>query len=197
MALVWSVEGTALLVTGLRTQTLVTRSFGYIAFFLSLCAIDAFHPAGGPLFTNERFATLLITGLGLGLVAFAAQRTRERVHSLETYLPQAAEVLAHLFVLLAFGYELSSAFADSPLAISLWMLLYAAFLLAAGFAAKRLFTRWEGLALFGALLLKVFVIDLSSLDTVVRIVSFLAVGSVLLIVALLYQRAQTRGSEGS
>ena len=61
-------------------------------------------------------------------------------------------------------------------------------LVAAGFIANRIFTRWEGLVLFGALVIKVFLVDLSSLDTVVRIVSFLAVGTVLLGIAFLYQR---------
>jgi uncharacterized membrane protein len=153
--------------------------------------------AGGPLFLNERFATLFVTALGLGAVAYASRHAFDESFSPERHLPQAAEALAHFFMLLALGFELDAAFHGSTLAISLLMLVYAALLVGFGFLTKRLFTRWEGLALFGLLVLKVFFIDLSTLDTVVRIVSFLAVGSVLLITALLYQRTQTRQSQST
>jgi uncharacterized membrane protein len=197
MAAAWSVEGAILLIVGMRANSLVTRAFGYVAYIAALLAMESTNLAGGPLFLNERFATLFVTALGLGAVAYASRHAFDESFSPERHLPQAAEALAHFFMLLALGFELDAAFHGSTLAISLLMLVYAALLVGFGFLTKRLFTRWEGLALFGLLVLKVFFIDLSTLDTVVRIVSFLAVGSVLLITALLYQRTQTRQSQST
>lgn len=197
MAIAWSVEGALLLIVGTRTQSVVTRLFGYAAYLAMVFALQAAHLSGVPLFLNERFATLLVTAIGLGAVAFASQDAFDETFMAERYLPKAAEALAHFFMLLALGFELDAAFHGSALAVSLLMLVYAALLVGIGFVAKRLFTRWEGLALFGVLVLKVFFVDLSTLDTVVRIVSFLAVGSVLLITALLYQRTQARQSQGT
>ncbi len=194
MTLAWSIEGAALLIIGTRTQSALTRAFGYAAYVCMWLALESGLP-GGPLFANPRFATLLLIGVGFAAVAWAARRQFMQAFSAERHLGEAAEAIAHFFVLLALGYELSTAFHDSPLAASLLMLVYAVLLVATGFMFKRDYTRWEGLVLFGALLVKVFLIDLASLDTVVRIVSFLAVGSVLLIVALLYQRAQARDGE--
>ena len=48
--------------------------------------------------------------------------------------------------------------------------------------------RWQGLALFGLVVGKVFIYDLASLERVYRIVSFMALGVLLLIVSFLYQR---------
>jgi uncharacterized membrane protein len=195
-AMAWSGQAAALLIIGATTNSWVVRAFGYLGYLLAFGQMNAANLTGGALFANERFATLLVTAIGLGLVAYFTRQPFAESNSFERYVPESAEALAHFFTLLALGYELSGAFGNSPLAVSILMLLYAAVLVACGFLTKRLFTRWEGLALFGVLLLKVFLIDLSSLDTIVRIVSFLAVGSVLLVVALAYQRAQVRGSAG-
>lgn len=190
-AIVWSFEGAALLIAGTRRNSMVIRGFGYTAYVCALIAIQSVHLAGGALFINERFVTLFITAIGLAAVAYATRGAFDESFEFERHLSVSAESLAHVFVLIALGYELNAAFTGSPLALSLLMLVYAAGLVAAGFIANRIFTRWEGLALFGALVIKVFFVDLSSLDTVVRIVSFLAVGSVLLAIAFLYQRVTT------
>jgi uncharacterized membrane protein len=55
--------------------------------------------------------------------------------------------------------------------------------------------RWQGLALFAATTLKVFFIDLDYLSGFYRIASSIALGVVLLIVSLLYQRSLGRRPE--
>jgi uncharacterized membrane protein len=74
----------------------------------------------------------------------------------------------------------------------LWT-LYAAAALAWGFIRSLPALRYAALALFGIVIAKVFLVDLSSVQTVYRIVSFLILGVVLLGVSLLYQKAQVRG----
>jgi len=150
--------------------------------------------SGAPFF-NHRFATLASFGAGLAAPAIATDRfTKGSYHEEISYLSQ---TIAHGFFLTAFAFELYNIFHGSPLALSMLMLAYAAMLVAAGFAFKREFLRWEGLALFSALVVKVFAIDLSSVDTIVRIVSFLAVGAVLLVVALAYQRRRNQSVQPS
>jgi uncharacterized membrane protein len=75
----------------------------------------------------------------------------------------------------------------------LWT-LYAAAALAWGFVRSRPGLRYAALALLGLVIAKVFLIDLSSVQTVYRIVSFLILGVVLLGVSLLYQKARLRTS---
>jgi uncharacterized membrane protein len=48
--------------------------------------------------------------------------------------------------------------------------------------------RWQGLALLGLAVGKVFLYDLSSLERVYRIISFVVLGLLLLIVSFYYQR---------
>lgn len=57
-----------------------------------------------------------------------------------------------------------------------------------GFRARRADARWAGLALFAATVLKVFLFDLGHVGAIYRVVSFLALGGVLLAVAWGYNR---------
>jgi uncharacterized membrane protein len=192
-AAAWSVESAALIFLGARMRSIVIRGIGYFAFLFAIGAMQQNMP-GGALFRNPRFGALFITALAFGAAARALQRLPQRPYP-EKYLAETAEAIAHIFALFAIGFELDAVFPNGLLPISLLMLVYAVCLVVAGFAFKRVFTRWEGLVLFGALILKVFFVDLSSVDTIVRIVSFLALGGVLLAVAFAYQRMQARGGE--
>jgi uncharacterized membrane protein len=55
--------------------------------------------------------------------------------------------------------------------------------------------RYGGLALLGVSVAKVFAYDLSELDSLYRVLSFIAVGIVLLIGAYAYQRVRAAGAE--
>lgn len=61
-------------------------------------------------------------------------------------------------------------------------------LLGAGFAARERSLRVEGLALFLVCILKLFLYDLRNLETVYRILSFVALGLILLSVSWIYSR---------
>jgi uncharacterized membrane protein len=71
----------------------------------------------------------------------------------------------------------------------LWT-LYAAATMAWGFIRSSAPLRGAALALFGLTVLKVFSVDLATVNTVYRIVSFLVLGVVLVTVGYLYQRSR-------
>jgi hypothetical protein len=73
--------------------------------------------------------------------------------------------------------------------------LYASGLLIAGRVRRLLLLRAMGLALLSLTILKVFIWDLSSLDRVYRIISFIMLGAILLVVSYFYQRSQQRAEE--
>ena len=74
--------------------------------------------------------------------------------------------------------------------------LYASGMLIAGQKRRLRMLRLMGLALLSLTTLKVFIWDLSSLDRVYRIISFIMLGAILLVVSYFYQRSQQRAEEG-
>ncbi len=73
--------------------------------------------------------------------------------------------------------------------------LFALGVVVAGFAAEMRTLRLAAFALFGLVLGRVFLYDLAALDVAYRIVTFLAVGAILLVASFLYARA--RGSQAA
>jgi uncharacterized membrane protein len=71
---------------------------------------------------------------------------------------------------------------------SAWFMLYGAVLLALGIARKSAFLRWQALVLLAISIGKVFLVDTSELSQGLRILSFLALGALLLAVSFMYQR---------
>jgi uncharacterized membrane protein len=74
------------------------------------------------------------------------------------------------------------------LSLSIIWTLYATFLIAVGIWKKYLPLRYMALLLFGVTILKVFLIDLSTLKLLYRIISFLVLGLILIAVSFLYQK---------
>ena len=73
--------------------------------------------------------------------------------------------------------------------------LYASGLLIVGQVRRLTLLRVMGLALLSLTILKVFIWDLSSLDRIYRIISFIMLGAILLAVSYFYQRSQQRAEE--
>jgi uncharacterized membrane protein len=67
-------------------------------------------------------------------------------------------------------------------------MLYGAGLMVTGFAKDSRFLRWHALVLIGAAIAKVFLWDTSFLDVGYRVLSFTALGVILLATSFLYQR---------
>jgi uncharacterized membrane protein len=94
------------------------------------------------------------------------------------------------------GGELAETFSDLKLAeqlsLSLIWTVYGGVMLTAGILRRNRMLRVMALCLLGITIIKVFLIDLSSLDRVYRIISFIALGAILLAVSFLYQRYRQR-----
>ena len=82
------------------------------------------------------------------------------------------------------------------LGLSMLWVAYALAQIVPGFAWKSVALRWQGLTLMGVAIVKVFFFDLSFLSSFYRIVSFFALGLVLLGVSFFYQKmARSGGAE--
>jgi uncharacterized membrane protein len=81
----------------------------------------------------------------------------------------------------------------SHMYISVMWAVYAAVLMAVGFWRKNRMLRYISLGLFALLLLKVFVLDTSTVKSVYRIAAFFATGITLVAVSYLYQFLRKKG----
>ena len=75
----------------------------------------------------------------------------------------------------------------SDMYISVMWAVYAAILMMVGFWRKAALLRYISLGLFGLLLAKVFILDMSTVRSVYRIAAFFATGVTLVGVSYLYQ----------
>jgi hypothetical protein len=80
------------------------------------------------------------------------------------------------------------------LSLSVVWALYACGLFVAGRVCRQRLLRVMGLVLLSLTTLKVFLVDLSSLERIYRIISFIMLGAILLVVSYFYQRSQQRAA---
>jgi uncharacterized membrane protein len=142
---------------------------------------------------NLRFAAYGVVIAALLLIAPMRHRLPEPEGKLLAFVPPAAALLG-IWVL---TLETFSAFQHSAipnwerpaqLGISLWWTISGAALLAYGVRQKSRWFRLLALGVLGVTALKVFLFDLSSLDTPLRILSFGGLGIVLIGISWLYSR---------
>lgn len=78
------------------------------------------------------------------------------------------------------------------LAVSVLWALFASVLMAVGFARASRAARFASFGLYGLTLMKVFLFDMSELQTIYRVVSFLMLGLLLVIASFVYSRFRSR-----
>lgn len=81
----------------------------------------------------------------------------------------------------------------SNMYISVMWAIYGAALMGVGFCFKKTGIRYIALGLFAALLIKVFILDMSTVKSVYKIAAFLATGLTLVAVSYLYQHLKNKG----
>jgi uncharacterized membrane protein len=155
-----------------------------------------------PAFRSADFVTALI-GLAVfaGVIAVSLRLARE--HTGETFWGSCAALSTIAFNVIAVltgVREVSAAFAQAggmadvdaalkqALAISAWLMLYGALLLAVGFWRRSSFLRWQALALLAVTIVKVLVYDLRDLSGGYRFTSLIGLGGLLMAVSFAYQR---------
>ncbi|MCU1311545.1 MAG: rane protein [Candidatus Angelobacter sp.] len=205
----WFVESAALLWVGTRARNQFLKTAAVVALALGvarLLFVDTFHTE--TLFFNSRFATYLVAIAVLGGIAWQVRKERGGDHAAFVVVTVCINVLA-LLALNAevadfYGREFSQlrgtqgyyapsdrwhdlrieqAFTYS----ALWM-LYGAVLMTVGFWRKSSILRWQALVLMAATIVKVFIFDLSSLSGPLRVVSFIALGILLMGMSFVYQK---------
>jgi uncharacterized membrane protein len=154
------------------------------------------------LIFNERFATYAVAIAVLGAIAFYGKQ-----HASQNEMPfiDIAIIGLNLLALVALTWEASDYFdrqmtsrsgyaryGDIMLARSftysvIW-LIYGVVLMAIGFWKRSPFVRWQALILIALTTAKVFLNDVSQLGGSYRIVSFIALGAILLAISYVYQR---------
>jgi len=206
ITMAWSVEGLVLVWSGFRAGLRGLRWAGLALFAVTAFRLWVFEIPADRLFLNPRFAAFATAVACLATAFYFSRQHREAM------APPAAglgrdEVTAfglvgigvNVFLLWALSLELSDAYAANELArqlsLSLLWTLYATALIVLGVREASATLRWQALALFGLVVGKVFLYDLSFLERIYRIVSFVVLGVVLLVVSFLYQRRQTAQRE--
>jgi uncharacterized membrane protein len=195
VAILWAIEGALLIGLGLRLAQPVVRVLGYLALALGTAYVLVLTPAGGTAFFNDRFVTLAAFAVAYFAVRYAYGTSPGALNDAEVFLCRAAEPVGHIFALCAVSLELDSLTKGNELSLTLFWLLYAAGLFSAGMLRRAAFVRWEGFVLLTFAILKAFVVDLSAVNPGVRIISFLTLGSVILVISYVSQRYARKAIE--
>ena len=191
-----------ILFSGLCTLVLATVLAGIRG--LSYEPVSAFR-----FVVNERFVILLLVTAGCA-AARRFLRGRTAMSGMLGPTRRALEILAVALLMVLVTGEIWDSFAREiwtlsaaaqqnaddlvrlknlqQLVLSSGWLLLSIVLMAAGLWRRTRSLRLEAIVLFGVSILKIFIYDLSFLDTLYRIFSFLALGVILLAVSYLYQR---------
>jgi len=211
----WLIESAALLWISVTTQTNFLRYLASVALVLGLFRLLFYdHFQTETLLFNLRFFTYLIAIAVLGGIAFFGKRLASEQ---EMPLVHLAAVGVNLLALIALTMEASDYFARrmqvsgnrflfyhrNQLVLAreftysaIW-LIYGVGLMAIGFRKRSAFVRWQALILIAFTIAKVFMYDVSQLGGTYRIVSFIALGAVLLAISFIYQRDWLKLSSGS
>jgi uncharacterized membrane protein len=201
----WLVESAVLLWVSVRTQTSFLRYLASAALSLGILRLLFFdHFRTEMLVFNLRFFTYLVAIAVLGGIAAFGKQHASKKEMPFIYL---SVVGLNLLALIALTLEVSDYFSRRiteaganrfafyhQLALgrdftysAVW-LVYGAALMTVGFRKRSAFVRWQALVLIAFTIGKVFVYDVSQLGGSYRILSFIALGAVLLGISFIYQR---------
>lgn len=172
----------------LGTATALLVALGVV---WSIAALEPLPPGsqGLPAFVNLRFVSALAL---TALLEFGRRRLPATAGTVERATFAAIELAV---VYLAGLVEMLAVVRDWPegwsaVTISLYTLLFAGALLAAGFVRKQSWLRWPGLCGFAIVVVKVTLFDLSGLGTPLRVLAAGVLGVVLLASAYAYARVR-------
>jgi len=224
----WFIEAGLLLWIGGRIKSDLLNVFALTALVLGvvrLLLIDNFEFTR--LIFNPRMA---VYSIAIAVLAFAAYQASRRDDETGNAVATVAVISINALALIALSREVTDYYQQQivlarPLPgpwrpeswsqyrsleiardftySALWM-GYGAMLMVIGFWRKSAFVRWQALILIAFTIGKVFIYDLSRLERIYRILSFVALGVLLLAISFAYQRdwlklspASARGAGGA
>jgi uncharacterized membrane protein len=210
----WLVESAALLWVSEKTKTDFLRYLASAALILGIVRLLLFdQTVAQTLAFNARFLTYLVA---IAILAAIAYYGRQHASMQEMVFINVAVVSANLLALISLTWEAYDYF-DRQMLLSgghkpgfyhdvsvargftcsaIW-LIYGAALMAFGLSQRSAFARWQALILIAVTTIKVFMVDVSQLGGSYRIVSFIALGTVLLAISFVYQRDWLKLSSAS
>jgi uncharacterized membrane protein len=200
----WLIESATLLWISVRTKTNFLRYLAVAALSLGivrLLAYDQLH--ANTLIFNARFASYAVA---IAVLAGIATLGKQHAAENERSFLQLAVIALNLLALMALTREAADYFDRQFTTVgnqwqhyhqitvvrgftysAIW-LIYGAALMAVGFHKRSAFLRWQALILIAFTTLKIFLYDVSQLGGSYRILSFIALGAVLLGISFVYQR---------
>ncbi len=204
----WLAESAALLYISVRTRSDFLRYFAGAILVLGIFRLLAFDNLQvETLIFNSRFASYLLAIAILGgIVAAGARSASDR----EMQVVRIAGVCLNALALIALtleasdyfarqmatwyqihnqnGAELQQIYLERNFSYSAIWLAYGAGLMLFGFWKRSAFVRWQALVLIAFTIGKVFLYDVSELQQGYRILSFIALGAVLMAISYIYHR---------
>jgi len=214
----WLIESAVLLFVAVRTKTAFLRYFAATTLALGIVRLllfDNFQVQ--TLIFNARFATYLVAIAILGGIVAAGERYAS---SQEMPFVRFAAVCVNVLALIALTLEASDFFSRQlaewyqirgqaaykeiqqiqiarNFSYSAIWLVYGAGLMMVGFWKQSAFVRWQALVLIAITIGKVFLVDVSELQQGYRILSFIALGAVLMAISFVYHRDWLKLSRGT
>ena len=201
----WALGAAGFLFAGIKWRSLESRIAGIAALvFASGFAVRLYYlavPAPYWLFLNVRFAAALLAALMMFIYGFVLLRSREQCSDEERSLAKILYAMGTLFLLGLLSVEVykycRGQFADiqkarwmAQMALTVTWSIYASAMLTIGFWKRVRAVRFAALALFGITAIKLLIVDIAWLDQIYRIISFMAMGLLMIGGSYLYHRAE-------
>jgi uncharacterized membrane protein len=210
----WLVEAAVLLWIAVRTKTDFLRYLAVVALVLGIFRLLVFPISADTLIFNARFATYAVAIAVLGGIVYFGGRASEAEQGFVRVAGIALNVLALIsltleamdyfnrrqiqsYALMGRGGGYQEFWLEREFAYSAVWILYGAGLMAVGFWRRSAFIRWQGLVLMAVTIVKVFLYDSRYLNTGYRVLSFIALGVVLLAISFVYFRSSSHSSENT
>jgi uncharacterized membrane protein len=215
LSALWTVYAAIALGLGVARQSKLLR-WGALCLLtlttIKVCVVDLSYYAAPwhTLILNQTFTAfallILAMAAGIGFYSRAGTVDDEERSTITPVMVAISNLLAIIALSAeAYGYyakSIEASPASAPdlrlaqqLSLSVIWTVYGGAMLTAGIARRNSMLRMMALGLLGLTIIKVFLLDLSSLEKVYRIVSFIVLGAILLAVSFLYQRYRQRMAE--
>ena len=216
ITLAWLAEGALVFWAGARAEHRgVKRVAAVVAALglLRLLTVDLYGWGEQPPIVNARLATFAVAIAALLWMIYLDAHSPDR--EADSRVLAAGVIVVNLLALLAAGLEIHDTFAPvitgtvldlrnpasydlekarhgliilRSFSYSALLMLYGAGLMWLGFARRSELLRWQAIVLIAVTIVKVFFFDVSELDHLWRVLSFMVLGALLLAISYAYQR---------
>lgn len=181
----WAFESLALLWIGFSMKSPAVRKYGLAMGLLAIARSIIFHYPNTmhaqPFIGQDALIRLFVV-ISVFLGAHLYRKNAGQTEGMERRMAVSLIVLANILLVLHLSKEVDSFYT------SIVWILYAFALVAVGVNRKFRALRIMALVLFGMAVLKIFFVDLSFLERVYRMLSFIALGIVMILASFVYQK---------